>query len=105
MYELMTLKETLALLKISRATLYRLMEDGLPSIGTGRLRRFERDRVLRWWAAGETPRDGQAPPPPTLPPGRYACHACRVQGTLREPRPTPPRCPRCGQEAVRVGEA
>ena len=48
--ELLTARELMALLKISRATLYRLLEAGLPSIGYGRLRRFDREEVLEWYA-------------------------------------------------------
>ncbi len=46
--QLLTARELRQTLKISRTTLYRLLQKGLPSVGTGRLRRYELDAVLRW---------------------------------------------------------
>jgi excisionase family DNA binding protein len=48
--ELLTARELMALLKISRATLYRLLDAGMPCYGYGRLRRFDREAVLAWYA-------------------------------------------------------
>jgi excisionase family DNA binding protein len=112
--DLLTLRELLAFLRISRATAYRLLADGLPCIGAGRLRRFDREAVLRWWKGEpETQRDRQGPlqatppaaPSPLLASGVYECAACHGRGTLREPLPAERvRCPRCGhREVVRVG--
>ncbi len=46
--QLLTARELCQTLKISRTTLFRLLQKGLPSVGAGRLRRFELDTVLRW---------------------------------------------------------
>jgi excisionase family DNA binding protein len=50
MQPLLTAKELMALLRISRSTLYRLADAGMPCIGYGKLRRFDRDAVLQWYA-------------------------------------------------------
>jgi len=50
--ELLTARELMAFLKISRSTLYRLLEAGMPCISYGRLRRFDREDVLDWYASG-----------------------------------------------------
>jgi len=50
MTPLMTSPEVRGYLKISPSTLRRLVEKGLPYFGKGRLRRFERDSVLRWYS-------------------------------------------------------
>jgi predicted DNA-binding transcriptional regulator AlpA len=41
--------ELRAMLKISRATYYRMLEKGLPTIGSGRLRRHPVEAALRWY--------------------------------------------------------
>ncbi len=56
--QLLTARELRQTLKISRTTLYRLLQKGLPSVGTGRLRRFELDTVLRWMN-GRGPQDDE----------------------------------------------
>ncbi len=57
--ELLTPRELRHALKISKTTLYRLLQKGLPSIGTGRMRRFEERAVRQWLDTGEA----QALPP------------------------------------------
>ncbi len=115
--DLLTLRELLGFLRISRATAYRLLAQGIPCIGRGRLRRFPRDAVLAWWRREpETERDTPAPPsqspmhgasaaPPAAPPGLYRCSRCGATGAVRGPLRAP-RCPRCEgvpHEVVRVG--
>jgi len=56
--QLLTARELRQTLKISRTTLYRLLQKGLPSVGTGRLRRYELDTVLRWMN-GRGPQDDE----------------------------------------------
>lgn len=46
--------ELRAMLKISRSTYYRLLDDGLPTIGIGRLRRHLVAAVLAWYDSGPT---------------------------------------------------
>lgn len=89
----LTVRELMALLKVSRATLYRLLEAGLPSIGTGRLRRFEREAVLRWFAGR-----GRGEASAVLPDGKYRCDGCG--GWWLAPRQT--RCT-CGGERRLIG--
>jgi hypothetical protein len=80
-------------LKMSRATLYRRMEEGLPYLKIGGVRRFDELEVLIWLqtqgrqaGAGET----------ILPVGDYRC-ACGWEGHLPEPRRVSRmRCPQCG---------
>ena len=50
MTPLMNANEVRAYLKISRSTLARLIDGGLPHIGWGRLRRFDLEAVLKWFA-------------------------------------------------------
>ena len=47
--EYLTIREAMAVLKVSRATLYRMIEAGLPSLGRGRLRRFSLDTTVNWF--------------------------------------------------------
>ena len=105
MSELLTLRELLTFLQISRPTAYRLLSRGMPSIGTGRLRRFEREAVLRWYEGDETPAHIQpvTPEPALLPPGLYRCQGCHWVGHV--PRPFHVGelgpCPRCGGRKAR----
>ena len=46
---LMTSAQLRSYLNISRSTLYRMIQDGIPCIGEGRLRRFDRDEVVQWY--------------------------------------------------------
>ena len=43
--------ELMDMLNISRSTVYRLMEKGLPNIMVGSVHRFPRDQVLTWLKA------------------------------------------------------
>jgi len=43
--------QLLKLLGISRSTLLRLLDRGLPHYAEGKLRRFNLDEVLRWYGA------------------------------------------------------
>ena len=75
--ELLTPRELYQALKISKTTLYRLLQRGLPSIGTGRMRRFEDLAVRQWLETGEA----QAPTPTLMPPGSYECQTCLLHIT------------------------
>ena len=46
--QLLTAAELQDVFQFSRATMYRLLAEGMPSIGKGRLRRFNFDAVLEW---------------------------------------------------------
>ncbi len=75
--ELLTPREVRQALKISKTTLYRLLKKGLPSVGSGRLRRFEDRAVRQWLETGEA----QAPTPTLMPPGYYECRTCLLHIT------------------------
>jgi predicted DNA-binding transcriptional regulator AlpA len=45
---LLTGREIREALEISRATLYRWMAAGLPSMGSGRQRQYDPEAILRW---------------------------------------------------------
>ncbi len=67
--QLLTARELRHTLKISRTTLFRLLQKGLPSVGAGRLRRFELDTVLRWMNG----RGSEADEITFMRPGIYRC--------------------------------
>lgn len=50
MQSLMTAQEVREYLKVSRSTLTRLLDAGLPHIGSGRLRRFHKETLLQWYS-------------------------------------------------------
>jgi len=49
MENLMTAPEIRKFLSVSRSTLIRLLNAGLPSVGSGRLKRFSKQAVLAWY--------------------------------------------------------
>jgi hypothetical protein len=87
--EFWTASEVRGMLKVSKATYHRLLSAGLPSIGNGRLRRFEFGSTWRFFAHyARSPR---------IPKRTYACVRCRKRWTL-PPRVSPKavRCGACG---------
>jgi hypothetical protein len=87
--EFWTAREVRGILKVSKATYHRLLSAGLPSIGNGRLRRFEPDATWRWFTHyARSPR---------IPARTYACVRCRIWWTI-PPRVSPKavRCRACG---------
>ncbi len=96
--ELLTPRELRHALKISKTTLYRLLQKGLPSVGTGRLRRFEERAVRQWLETGEA----QAPTPTLMPPGYYECRTCLLHITNSKLRlQNDFFCPACKGQEVR----
>ena len=99
---------------MSRATIYRLINEGLPSVRMGHARRFLWRAVEAWLEGQEGPTTdadrGQSlqQPDDVLLPGQYRCHACG--GVNRIVHPTLRRllsCWQCGRgplNAVAVGE-
>ncbi len=80
--QLLTARELRQTLKISRTTLYRLLQKGLPSVGAGRLRRFELDTVLRWMNG----RGSEADEITLMRAGMYRCtnlDGCQNRRTMR----------------------
>ena len=54
--ELMTVKEVAELLRVTRQTIYKMVEGGqLPAVRVGTQWRFDRERVLRWVNSGGNP--------------------------------------------------
>jgi len=80
--ELLTAKEARAFLKVSSATFYRLLRLGMPSTGTGYLRRFDKAALREWWVNL------------SYPPGRYRCSRCGRE--FRREIPAPPEYRLCG---------
>lgn len=105
----LTVTEVREKLKVSRATLYRLLAKGLPSFKLGNTRRFSWQAVETWLESQEAPR-GQplSHPEGVLLPGHYRCHDCG--GVNRIVHPTLQRllcCWQCGRgplNAVAVAE-
>ncbi len=89
-------------LRISRSTLHRLRKAGLPSIGSGRLIRFDEDASLKWFAQFSHLTSA----PEMLPPGDYKCRECHFEATISEPIEATHLgpCPRCGsrERPIRV---
>ena len=70
MDEYLTVKQLSAALNVSRATVYRLINEGLPSVRIGHARRFLWSAVEAWCEDQEAPSDG------VLLPGQYRCNEC-----------------------------
>ena len=52
----MTVKEVAELLRVTRQTIYKMVEGGqLPAVRVGTQWRFDRERVLRWVNSGGNP--------------------------------------------------
>jgi excisionase family DNA binding protein len=71
--------EVLALLKVSRPTLHRLVAAGLPSVSIGRVRRFDREAVLRWIAKRGTKLEAPV----------YTCDECEKRWAAPVETPCP----------------
>ena len=81
-------------LKISRSTEHRLLKSGMPSIGGGRLRRYEEEAAVEWFSQHAHERTTSRN---VLAPGDYRC-GCGFEGSLRQAMPTTQlgTCPQCG---------
>lgn len=82
-------------LRISRSTLYRLKQAGMPCIGGGRLTRYDQETALEWFCTHAH----QLHTTTLLPPGEYACRTCSFTGIIAKPT-RPGRCPQCGSTAL-----
>ena len=106
MDEYLTVKQLSATLNLSRATIYRLIDQGLPSVKVGSARRFLWSAVEAWVEAQEGPtmEPERAEPPPTpLPPGEYRCLTCAC--TFWSPTPTDETmCDVCATPFVLIGD-
>ena len=104
--EYLTAKEVRSLLKVSRTTVNRMVGDGTPCIGAGRLRRFPLDGLLAWYAGESESEVASTSEPIMLPAGIYACAGCGFQAAFREPIRVDRMgaCKACGGHAVRIGD-
>jgi len=84
-------------LKISRSTENRLLKSGMPSIGGGRLRRYEEEAAIEWFRNYQPKTTSDV-----LQAGDYVCRKCRFTATLDEAteRSKIRTCPQCGAEKV-----
>jgi hypothetical protein len=82
-------------LKISRSTEHRLLKNGMPSLGGGRLRRYDPEATVEWFRqhAHETTTSKNM-----LAPGDYRC-GCGFLGTVQQPM-APGACPQCGTRQI-----
>ncbi len=77
-----TARELREALKISRTTLFRLLREGLPSVGYGRLRRFSILHAIEW-IDGHRKQTGREL---TLRPAWYRCRRCSRKNLIKEPQ-------------------
>jgi len=90
---LLVAKELCAHLKISRSSLARLRKAGLPSVGHGRLSRYNLDEAIRWYDEFST----QTPTPGLLFAGVFGCQKCHYVAEILEPTDITSLqvCPKC----------
>ena len=90
-------------LKISRSTEHRLLKNGMPSIGGGRLRRYDPDAAVEWFRTHAHPTNTSST---MLEPGDYQCRGCHYEATIPEPIEATRlgQCPQCGlkERPIRV---
>jgi hypothetical protein len=79
-------------LKISRSTEHRLFNNGMPSIGGGRLRRYDQEAAVEWFRSHAHQSTTSTN---ILAPGDYQCGTCGFQGSIQQPT-VPGPCPQCG---------
>ena len=99
MMELMTSGELMRALRVSRSTLHRLKKMGLPTIGGGKLARYDPEKAIEWFDRNSHLTHA----PEKLSVGDYRC-GCGFEATLREAR-APAQlgaCPRCGTREMPV---
>ena len=80
MMELMTSQELMHALKVSRSTLHRLKKMGLPTVGGGKLARYDPERALEWF--NEHWHQTKAATT-MLAAGDYQCPTCNFQGIIQ----------------------
>ena len=106
MDEYLTVKQLSAALNVSRATIYRLINEGLPSVRIGHARRFPWSAVEAWVQeleeATATERAPSLPSPEMLQPGDYQCVSCGWIGHVPTPRQGVGYCPQCRTQAPQV---
>lgn len=98
----LTTKQLMDILQISRSSIHRWIEQGMPCIKAGSLNRFSMTEVLDWLGNGQEKNDTQDNSKPTeekeiiIQPGVYRCQRCGWVGPNEAPRPLSGiSCPRC----------
>jgi excisionase family DNA binding protein len=87
----------MALLGISRSTIHRLMEEGLPCLKVGHQNRFPKEEVIEWLKEREK---AEMEPPTMLSEGNYRCLECDLVGNVNKPMPLSNLCcPKCGAQS------
>jgi predicted DNA-binding transcriptional regulator AlpA len=92
MVSLLTAAQLCEFLNVSRSSLWRLRQQGLPTLSVRGLVRFDRERVLSWLAEPAV----SEPADPILPPGEYRCRRCGAAGALERPLPVSKMVCKCG---------
>jgi hypothetical protein len=84
-------------LKISKSTEHRFLKHGMPSLSSGRLRRYDETAVVEWFRTYAP----QSTSKKMLAPGDYQCPRCGTQGVIQERR-VPGPCRHCGSRDTPV---
>jgi excisionase family DNA binding protein len=89
-------KELMALLGISRSTICRLLDDGLPCLKVGNQNRFSKREVIEWLKELEEVVSDAT----ILTEGYYRCLSCGLVGNVNKPMPLSSLfCPQCGAQS------
>ena len=89
-------KELMALLGISRSTIYRLLDVGLPCLKVGGQNRFLLEDVIKWLKE----RKKVVSETTILTEGNYKCTSCGLVGSVNKPMPLRNLCcPQCGAQS------
>lgn len=71
--QLMNMPELMEFLKVKRSTIYKLRDEGLPTIHLGRVIRFDREEIIRWLRSRQ-----RSDPAPRVP-GETAMYAGHLE--------------------------
>jgi excisionase family DNA binding protein len=86
-------KELMAVLRVSRSTISRLLEEGLHCLKVGHQNRFPKEEVIEWLKE----RDEVVSEATILTEGYYRCISCGLVGNVSKPMPLSNLCcPQCG---------
>ena len=89
-------KELMAFLGISRSTIYRLLDEGLPRLKVGGQNRFPKEEVIEWLKE----REEVVSEATILTEGYYRCISCGLVGNVNKPMPLSNLfCPQCGAQS------
>jgi excisionase family DNA binding protein len=89
-------KELMALLGVSRSTIYRLLDEGLPCLKVGGQNRFSKEEVIEWLEEW----DEVVSDAGILTEGSYKCISCGLVGNVNKPMPLKNLCcPQCGTQS------